>query len=117
MHVRYARRRSHTAGHHAAETASGQRARGSATHKGHRRIASSTLVDPQAVVEVWFLVRISIEMENDNLLTGMTIWVVVMSKTRIWRVVLAWSHDLELGDLFSRCSPFRRTRFQAQRFW
>jgi hypothetical protein len=39
-----------------------------------------------------------------------------MSKTRTWLVVLAWSHVLELLDLFSRGSTFWRTRLRLKFF-
>ena len=107
---------SRTVAHREVETAFGQRARGSATHKGHRRIASGIEVDPQAADVVCVHCQRPIEMRNRFWLTGIKTWVIVMSKTRIWRVVLAWSHVLELGELFPRGSSFWQERFRLKVF-
>jgi hypothetical protein len=39
-----------------------------------------------------------------------------MSKTTIWRVLLAWSHALELADLFSRGSPSSEDALSGSKF-
>jgi hypothetical protein len=107
------------ADHHAIKTTSGQRAGGSAIHKGHRRIASDIWVDPRAAVEVSIRCQYPNQHAKWELLTGMKIWVIVMSKTMTWQVVLAWSHVFRaVGSFFSRLAIFgERVWFQAQRFW